>query len=430
MELLFLFTFTLLYIVITHRHFERGVFLLFLLLPTYLIRFHLGSLPLTFLEIMVISLVNIHFLKNTKSFFQFLQTFIRENKFFSTGIFLFLLGTTIGVFASVDIKKALGEWRAFYIEPILLFFVLTHFFKTFHFHEQKEKIQTFILFPLILCGTATTLLSIYQHFTGWLVPSSFWQNRATYRVTAWYGFPNAVGLFLAPLIPLSLSLFFETLHNRNKKTHRIIFIFSIIFIFTAPLALLFAKGSGPIIGAAAALAMLFLFYKKTRLPVIILGLFSLILVFTSSHLYTIKQELLARDYSGSLRRDIWSETISLLKDHPFIGAGIASYEERIAPYRHNHTIEIFHHPHNIFLTIWVNTGIIGLIGFMLLLTQFFIQRVKKLNPQNIFIMCSLVVILVMGLVDSPYIKNDLAILFWTILFLGNHVSGQKQNLYP
>ena len=48
-----------------------------------------------------------------------------------------------------------------------------------------------------------------------------------------------------------------------------------------------------------------------------------------------------------------------LTAHPLRGAGLASYTQRIVPYHSQvagENIEIFHHQHNIFLTMWVNLG--------------------------------------------------------------------------
>lgn len=395
------------------NHFKLGIFLLFFLLPTYLIRFHVGLLPSTFLEGMLLSLVFIWLLKN-KQYLK-LPTLIKnlftEHKLLFVGIVLFLLGATISIFTAIDTKKALGEWRAFYVEPVLLFFVLSSYLKSFEAKKRKKIIEQYILLPLVLCGLITSAFAIFQHFTGFLVPHAFWANRETYRVTAWYGFPNAVGLFLAPIIPLAIYLLAQT-WQRTKKIFHPTAIISMLFVITGLLAILFAKGSGPLLGAMAGVGVLLLFYKKTRVPTILFGIVGLIgIVFLPAD-HTLKQELLAKNYSGELRRDIWQETAELLKDRPLVGAGIASYEERILPYRQNLRIEVFHHPHNIFLTIWVNTGLIGLIGFLVVVLWFVIAAIKNSNQETIFLLGSLIVILVMGLVDSPYIKNDLSVLFW------------------
>lgn len=403
--------------------FKYWVFALFLLLPTYLLRFQLGPLPSTILELIVLGLIAIFVVKNISRFtFASCIATVKKNKLLAIGITLFLLAATISIFTSVDIKKAAGEWRAFYLEPILIFFVLSVYLKNLDEKTRKNTIQNYILLPLILSALATSILCIYQHFTGYLVPHAFWANRETYRVTGWYGFPNAVGLFLAPIIPLSLYLI-----EKNWKKNKKIAGLSVITIFTSLLAILFAKGSGPLIGVAAGVGILLLSYKKIRIPAILFGIFAAIGIILLPPTHSIKQELFATNYSGQLRRDIWSETFALLKDRPIVGTGIASYEERIVPYRGDHWIEVFHHPHNIFLTIWVNIGLLGLLGFVLILMCFFITAIKN-NSQTKFLLASMSVILVMGLVDSPYIKNDLAILFWLLpaLLFSSQISSQKK----
>lgn len=431
----FIVTFFIVFFFTAYRRFEWGVFFFFLLFPTYLLRFHIGPLPTTFFETLLLSLTTISLFKNFASIKTHTISFFTQHKLLCSGIVTFLLGATISIFTSVDIRTALGEWRAFYVEPILFFFVLNAVINKQEITNKKQYVIQYILFPLILCGLATSMLSIYQHFTGWMVPSSFWENRETYRVTAWYGFPNAVGLFLAPLIPLAFFLLATTWKKRFEHIPRIIFVFTILFLITSPLALLFAKGSGPVIGAMAGIGIFFLYHKKLRLPALTIGILSLGILFFAPQLKNLKQELLAKDYSGSLRRDIWSETLSLLKEHPIRGAGMASYDERIIPYRHNKKIEVFHHPHNLFLTIWVNTGIIGLIGFILILLASFQTAFKTKTQETKYFLSSLIVILIMGLVDSPYIKNDLAILFWVILYCISHFistvpnsSGLKSNI--
>jgi len=111
---------------------------------------------------------------------------------------------------------------------------------------------------------------------------------------------------------------------------------------------------------------------------------------------------------------MWQDTINLLQDRPLLGAGLASYDERIAPYHtmvNGEGIEIFHHPHNIFLTMYVNLGVFGLIGFILMIIGLFFSATRKYGLW-IMVLALITTFVVTGLVDSPYIKNDLAVLFW------------------
>ena len=331
-------------------------------------------------------------------------------------ISLFLLAATISIFTSNNLASALGEWKAFYIEPILLFLVLITTL------EDKKKYKH-IIFALTLSGIITSILAIYQHFTGWLVPWDFWQNGETYRVTAWYGFPNGVGLFLSPLVLLNLLLI-------NKKDRRT-WITPIIFIPLGILATIFAKSTGGLIGIIGGFGLLLLLYKKTRLWTIGLGTIAIITLFTCPLLSGIKDEVLLQDRSGQIRISMWGEATEFLNDNPITGAGLRSYQEKIKPYHttmNGEGIEIFHHPHNIFLTMWANLGILGLIGFVWVLTWYFRVGLTNLNPQIKILLATMAVIVITGLVDSPYIKNDLSILFWllpALLIINNRSQSVK-----
>ncbi len=389
--------------------------LFFLLLPTYLIRFRIGPLPTTFLEIFfwIVFLV-----QHQKILFSTFSSLFSQHRSLFIAITLFLLAATISVFTSIDTRAALGEWKAFYVEPVILFFILITSIKT------KKHVDN-ILLSLISLSILTSALAIYQHFTGWLVPYAFWANHDTYRVTAWYGFPNGVGLFLAPIIPLAI---YRIQQSRTEKTR---FIIPILMIPASLLAILFAKSTGGLIGIAAGIGVLLLLCKKTRLPASIVGVVALITLFALPKDNPIRQELLMQDRSGQIRVSMWGEAAELLSDRPILGAGLASYAERVAPYHttvNGEGIEIFHHPHNIFLTMWVNLGLLGLVGFVWILVWFYKSAINysrlHTEPPDLvgvatvslspYLLASMTTLLVTGLVDSPYIKNDLAMFFWLL----------------
>jgi len=393
---------------VTWRRFDIGISLLFLLLPAYLIRLNFGALPSTLLEIMiwvvfVIWIIKIYKHSSLKAWFTTLKHIIKQNPSLFIAIFLFLLAATISIFTSINTRSALGEWKAFYIEPFLIFIILITYLK-------EEKQINNIIFALIISGLATSLLSIFQHFTGWMVPWEFWENRNTYRVTGWYGYPNAVGLFLAPLVPLAI-------HFVKQNKNKLYFFTSIIFIPCAILAIFFAKSTGGLIGVLSGITLLLIFWKKTRKYILIFGVLSLlVLIFMPNN--PVRDELLMQDNSGQMRIAMWGETIEFLTNHPINGAGLASYKTLIYPYRVDKWIEVFHHPHNIFLTMWVNLGLLGLIGFVWILVWYFrigFQNLQatsyRLTPN---LLASMTAIIITGLVDSPYIKNDLALIFWLL----------------
>lgn len=418
---------------ITWHRYSLALGIFCALLPTYLLRFSIFGIPTTVLEGMLWIIILVSLYKYKKNH-RILFTKNNHSLIFAT--LLFLLGATIALFTSIDLRAALGEWKAFYIEPVLLFLVLAMTM------EAQKKNDTSIIDRLItgllVGGLATALFAIYQYWSGGtFVPYAFWENRQTYRVTAWYGFPNAIGLYLGPLFALALYQIkkqWEKLKgckiqdtNKTQITNNnlqknlfignwILFVSCILFLISSLLACWYSKSTGALVGIAASIGLLLIIYKKTRWLAIILGIIGLAGIIAMPADNSLRQELLMQDRSGQLRIDMWGETIELLKSHPLVGAGLASYSELIAPYRIDKKIEVFHHPHTIFMTMWVNIGLIGLIGFVWVVVWFYRMGCVQLkNPITPYLLASMTCVIVMGLVDSPYIKNDLSIFFWLLI---------------
>lgn len=402
---LLLALFAILFLLLSLKNIKVAIFLLFLFLPSYVIRFSFFTLPSTVLEIMVLSIIfsSLYLYKfNIKYIINNLKFLI--NKKYNTlllGLSLMLLGSGINVFYGVNFLESLGIWKAFYVEPILLFFSLIIIYK------KNIDIDKSIIYGLFISAFLTSILAIYQHYTGWFVPHDFWANRNTYRVTGWWGFPNGVGIYLAPISILAFGFWIK--HKKN-----LLYLFlSIIGL----ISIIFAKSTGALVAVLGALGLYLLYNKKTRIISIITGLILFSLLVITPNQSTIKQELLLQDYSGQLRIQMWGETVEYLFQHPIVGTGLRSYQKRIYPYRADKWIEVFHHPHNMFLTAWVETGIIGLFGLLFVILFIFKYSYKNLYFDNLIISTSLFTFLIMGLVDSPYIKNDTAVLFWGLIFL-------------
>ncbi|PSO45320.1 MAG: hypothetical protein BRC22_01155 [Parcubacteria group bacterium QH_9_35_7] len=455
MYTLLLIIFFLCFTFITIVNLQRGLFFLFLLLPTYLIDINIGPLPTNMLEIMLGIIVLVWAFQKRAQLVTRCKQIYSNNFYFIIGAFLFILAATISIFNGIDPVEALGEWKSFYIEPIILTIVLATTLKT------KAQLKN-ILSAILISGFVTSLLAIYQHFTGAWVPYSFWENNNAFRVTGWYGFPNAVGHFLAPTVIIGVYLIYDYFKNSTKGiANKIKEVFldciphlnkesttflrlkskwiTILAILSAPAALLgiiFAKSTGAIVGVVGGLAILILF-TKFRWWAIGVGLACLMIVFYLPSDSMLKQELLLKNRTGQLRINMWRQTYNFLSDNPISGAGISAYKEKIVPYRKNPNIETFHHPHNLWLTIWVNLGLLGFTAFNWVLIWFYKQSFFetkynniKLNQELALFSTSLfTTFLVMGLVDSPYIKNDLALLFWfpiALMLVKNSLKREKQ----
>lgn len=71
-------------------------------------------------------------------------------------------------------------------------------------------------------------------------------------------------------------------------------------------------------------------------------------------------------------------------------------------------------PHNLYLATWLSSGLLGLVSFLTLIGALFFYQVKRQLP---FLAAALSAMLVHGLIDTTYWKNDLSILFFLIVAL-------------
>jgi O-antigen ligase len=85
--------------------------------------------------------------------------------------------------------------------------------------------------------------------------------------------------------------------------------------------------------------------------------------------------------SMGMRMVIWKHTIELIQDRPLLGFGTGGFEEAYGQkIKDNPDWEknIMHDPHNQFLKIWVEMGMLGLIVFLSMLASSLFQKSSKM----------------------------------------------------
>ena len=386
---------------------KLSILLIILLLPTYLIRFKFFGIPTTVLEIMLISVV-----------IGFLNKIIRYRinvKFsnFLLPIFLLLIASAIAVKISDNSLPALGIFKAYFLEPILFFIVFINNFKT-------KKDLNLIINTLGISVIYISVYAIFQKITGIGISDTdpSWSIASSRRVTSIFEYPNALGLFIAPIVVLFIGKIKDTLQN---KKNRLNFIFNFLVIILGSLSVWFAKSEGGIVAIILSILFILFLYTKEKLK-FILGFIMVtsILFFIPTTQKYLDQKIFLKDYSGKIRYQMWVETKNMLKDNLIFGAGLNNYQNKIVKYKINKNYETFLYPHNIILNFWSEIGLFGLLTFILIFYRFF-QKCYLLKNKNkmlsIAVSASMFALIVHGLVDVPYFKNDLAILFWIIISL-------------
>lgn len=397
--LLAIFTF------LTWRNLETGVLLLCALLPSYLIRFSIMGIPTTFLEVMTLIVIGIWAVKtNWKLEFQALK---KNPLIIATNILL--LAATIGIFVSPDKLAAIGVWKSFYVEPILLFFVildlLARSFDSASSNSAPLKMtQTKIFQAFGISALFVSLFGLIQFIFSIGIPAPWDLER---RITSIFEYPNALALFLEPIIVISWFMIMKYVKTKPKE-----FWFWLLVSTLAIINVFLAQSEAGIAALVITALCILTFSRTTRkqtlISIVLASLFLFAIPTSRNYLY---EKLTFQDSSEQVRLSQWKETVELLKDHPITGVGLSGYPIALKPYHHDLQYEIFQYPHNILLNIWVELGILGLIAFFLLAFQLFF---RPFRPINLFFFLFLEILL-HSLVDAPYFKNDLAMMTWVLI---------------
>ncbi len=432
---LLIIIYLLLFAIISHKNLKWGVYLICATLPAYLIRFAVLGVPLTLLESMIIILFIVWLIKEKISFNpavwlknlkdQKLKNESRNAvpKIFRFPIILLLIASTIAVFVAPDFESAAGIWKAYFIEPLMFLLVFVYNIKT------TEEIKN-VIRALGITVLAIGIFAVIQKLTGALILNPFWADEATRRITTFFGYPNANALFVLPII-------FLTLYNLLTDKKILMIGLNILIMILGILAIIWTASTGALVGLAAGLLALLVMHKKTRLMILLAGtVVVLTLALTpaaqnkiSQSLYLASQTKLPLVPSDlAIRTQQWRETLAMLADRPLIGAGLSGYQASVAPYHINQHIEIYLYPHNFLLNFWTETGLLGLVAMLWILIAFFMtacQAFKNSNMLTFSVISAMIGLLVFGLVDVPYFKNDLAVLFWIIVGIIIILNNQK-----
>ncbi|MFC1721821.1 O-antigen ligase family protein [Patescibacteria group bacterium] len=379
------------------------------LLPIYLIRFGLGGIPFTLLEVFIIVLVAVFFFRYRLYRLSYLKRAIDKVPF-KLATLIFFAAATLAVLVSPDIRAALGEWRAYFVEALAFYIIFVNVIKT------RRQVRL-LLYALGLSALVVSIYSIIQHFTGFGIPDP-WGGAELRRVTAWYGYPVSVALLLAPVV----GLFFGLLVWAKKSKVATHWLFSLAVVVAATLAVYYTHSRGALVAVLFAILVLSFFtrYRWWLIGLIVLAVILLAIIpGVSDRFLDVFQ---GEDNSTNVRLVMWQGTWRLIMDNWLFGAGLAGFPAYYDVYREAQHTELLLYPHNIILNFWIELGLVGLIAFVWLVVAFF-RKALAAYRQGVDralvggTLAAMIVLLVHGLIDVPYFKNDLAILFWTIIGL-------------
>lgn len=390
-------------------------FLITFLIPFYLVRFNVVA-PTTLFEVFILIVFIYLLLSSSAGLYLKLK---QINGYVLVGSTLFLIGSLIGLFSAPDKLVALGQIKGFIVVPILAALSLIMLGRKY---EVNAKLGLY--FSTFLIG----LESIGEYFLH--IRTIDGRVLGVYRLDAGAS-PNYLSLYLTPIAVLLLHDLFRQKFNYKKVIGIIVFIVLFISIILSQSR----AGIGVVIIALIYECYLLLINKYDRLKVniatAIIGLIVLMgIIFISLPHFTGPSHYSRVSTSNNIRYIIWKTTfVKIIPQHWLLGVGLGNYQHTFSQ-TNLHDINFSRYvaplavtPHNVFLSVWLDLGLIGLVGFILILVGFFKANLLKTGWA-----VSLLALILIGLVDTPIFKNDLGSYFWILILAGSYWASVKREI--
>lgn len=377
------------------------------LAPTYAIRFSIAGIPTNLLMIWLffVSLIFIAATTKQKQWRELIDWLLSINKTIKISVVLFLLAGLISLANKGISQEKLGEFLVLFVQPIAIA-VITGF--TIHKDQKaKELVISSCYIFLGLCG----ILAIAQYFTLFTLPPLYWGNSVEpKRAVGVFTHPNFFALFTTPL----LAFLIEDLRTK-------ISVYKIAGWVLGLIGLGLSLSRAGWLGLIAAIGVYAIIAAdvKVRKLIFAVGCVAIIIIAVTPNL---RYRFLLPFYgekSAVSRLSLWSTGIKGIKESPILGLGLHGFSQNWGRLNTDPGLDTHNFPHNIFLNFWVETGLLGLLSVCTLIGFFMWQGIKnKTDSIKLGIALFLIALITQGVIDNPYFKNDLALVFWMLLALG------------
>lgn len=382
--------------------------------PSYLIKSTIGFVPTTFLELSIyvaaaVVLVKYFWIKDGG-----LQNPFVVAKHFNWIIIAWLLAAVLAVLASNDLRLSLGVLKGWWVDPIIFFYLLLAVVKT-----PADWLKV-----LNAWWASASLLAAYG-----LIEYGLGLGLQTDGLLNSVYLPaNYLAMYLVPAIFVGAVLTISLWPSRLAKLNLFILIIDLWALF---LTKSYGGFLGLVLGAVVFIWLALSGQAKLRRKIFL----SFLAVVVVGGIVVAQQpkfqKLLSHDPRSSIttRQQIWQTSWLLIKERPITGWGLGNFQ---ASYR-SHTKYITLTPlewfvvkaHNLYLNLWIEVGLLGLLVFLYFVGWFLWHLIPDLKSPLLrrrlwasTLVAIIVATLAHGLVDTPYFKNDLSLIFFLVIGAG------------
>ena len=313
---------------------------------------------------------------------------LRKIKPLALPLILFSLALIVSIVFSSEKLRSFRELYK-YASGIIIFLIVIPLTNS----DKSRIIRVITLASLLI-----SLMAIYQYFFGFKHLLNYIVKKEinnpfildyvmNKRVFFPFITPNTLAGYLAMAIPLVLI-------TNDKKN----WLVGLPILF----ALFLTKSMGAILSLSLGLGLYF--YLKsgfTKRKFILLGLMAIFIIFIFATRQMQGKEHLLPTFSLFRRLDYWQQTWEVIKLHPFAGIGLGNFNLNISRYAHNS-----------YLQLAAETGILGIISFLWLVSR--ILKTKNIHP---CLITASAIFLMHNFVDFTFFLPEVSLIWWIILGL-------------
>jgi O-antigen ligase len=453
-----------------------------LLTPAYVIKFKLFGFPTDILMIWVVLfwIIFAVWLITKNRLADFWDSIKSLDKKLLILILLFFLSGIISLFINGIDRPKLGQFIVLFLQPISIFFIGRYLIALF------PKATNYLLLTTYFLLTIAGAYAIIQYFTLLGLPPAWWGNsNEPKRALSFFVHPNFYALWCAPLLAFLIPDVFQkikksvipspstpgeeslisstivkgSLHSSpsrlsleatlsgaersdalvgrddSKKN-----ISCVIAWVLGAAGLLLSLSRAGWLGLAAAVLVYLIFAADAKIRKISFAAV-IVMVIVIVSIPNLRWRFLLPFYgekSSVSRLSLWQTGVKGIKESPVFGLGLTGFSRQWETLNTDPGLTDTHNfPHNIFLDLWVETGLIGLISLIGLIGLYIYRGLRGASPPfqggvpreagrggwsnerliKLGISLFLIALLIQGQIDNPYFKNDLAMVFWIILSL-------------